>query len=363
MSGSRQKPVEAHLAEQHLGDRLSALVDGELGHDTRERVLAHLATCARCKAEADAQRALKSKFATAAPPPPSASLLARLQGLPGGGDGDAGTPAAGPFGPRTGTGGENQAPGDPGTFGMRRGFSFGYVPARPQDTGSGRTGFAEGTGFGGPGGPLGEGGFRIHPVGRPDDGRSASRGLRFAFAAAGAVSLAAVALGGVTTAIPGYPAADARGSGSNVIPARTTGGGTGATASSDSQRRRQGPLAAQGGGAPLGRTAPPTAAMTAPLVPGASDIAAGSSQDTGGRTTGPLRAGVNAVTPLIRPLDKALDLRLGKWSTAPMVPGMLSDPDPDPGPEPAPHNPMRPPASATPLVAPLAAPAPPPRTP
>ena len=31
--------------EQHLGDRLAALVDGELGHDARERVLAHLATC------------------------------------------------------------------------------------------------------------------------------------------------------------------------------------------------------------------------------------------------------------------------------------------------------------------------------
>ena len=62
-------------AEQHLGDRLAALVDGELGHDARERVLAHLATCAKCKAEADAQRRLKSVFATSAPP------LA-LRGLP-----------------------------------------------------------------------------------------------------------------------------------------------------------------------------------------------------------------------------------------------------------------------------------------
>nr|WP_210167125.1 zf-HC2 domain-containing protein [Streptomyces sp. SID4946] len=333
-----------------MGDRLSALVDGELGHDTRERVLAHLATCARCKAEADAQRALKSVFATAAPPPPSASLLARLQGLPGGGDGDADTPPGGLFGHDP----EPRAPGDPGTFGLRRGFSFGYVPARPQGSGPERTGFHEETGFGG---PFGEGGFRVHPVGRPEDGRSASRGLRFAFAAAGAVSLAAVALGGVTTAIPGYPAADARGSGSNVIPARTTG--TGATTSADAQRRRQGPLTALGGGAPLGRTAPPTAAVTAPLVPGASDIAAGQSQDTGGRTTGPLMTGVNAVTPLIRPLDKALDLQLGKWSTAPMVPGMLSDS----GPDPAPHNPIRSSASSTPSASPLAAPATPRRTP
>ena len=84
MSGTRPEPGERRLAEQHLGDRLSALVDGELGHDARERVLAHLATCAKCKAEADAQRQLKSVFAEAAPPSPSESFLARLQGLPGG---------------------------------------------------------------------------------------------------------------------------------------------------------------------------------------------------------------------------------------------------------------------------------------
>ncbi|MFE7121490.1 anti-sigma factor family protein, partial [Streptomyces sp. NPDC057654] len=75
-------------AEQHLGDRLAALVDGELGHDSRERVLAHLATCGKCKAEADAQRRLKSVFAETAPPLPSEGFLARLQSLPGGGPGD-----------------------------------------------------------------------------------------------------------------------------------------------------------------------------------------------------------------------------------------------------------------------------------
>ncbi|MFH8338553.1 zf-HC2 domain-containing protein [Streptomyces sp. AM6-12] len=357
MSGSRQKPAEAHLAEQHLGDRLSALVDGELGHDTRERVLAHLATCARCKAEADAQRALKSVFATAAPPPPSASLLARLQGLPGG-DGEPG----GLLGP----GPEPRTPGDGDAFGMRRGFSFGYVPARAQAPGPERSGFHREprlggeNGFGAPGGPLGEDGFRIHPVGRADDGRSASRGLRFAFAAAGAVSLAAVALGGVTTAIPGYPAADARGTGSNVIPARTTGtGGAGATTSADAQRRRQGPQAAQGGGAPLGRTTPPPSAVAAPLVPGAPDTAAGQIQGTGGRAVGPLMAGINAVTPLIRPLDKAMDLPLSKWSTAPMIPGMVTGT----GPQPAPRDPLRSAASAAPLASPLAAPVTPGPTP
>lgn len=150
MSGISPSPSPA---EHHLGDRLAALVDGELSHDARERVLAHLATCPKCKAEADAQRRLKTMFVESAPPPLSAGLLARLQGLPGGGpEGPSGP--SGPFGPSAGA--------DP--FG-----SFGYAPpaaaAGPQQQG-----------------------FRIHEVGR--------QRRRFAFVAAGAVSLAAIALGG-----------------------------------------------------------------------------------------------------------------------------------------------------------------------
>ena len=98
-------------AEQHLGDRLAALVDGELNHDARERVLSHLATCAKCKAEADAQRRLKSVFAQAAPPPPSEGFLARLQGLPGG--------PAGPGGDDDGSGGPLR-PRAPGRRVLRR---------------------------------------------------------------------------------------------------------------------------------------------------------------------------------------------------------------------------------------------------
>lgn len=141
---------QASSAEQHLGDRLAALVDGELNHDARERVLAHLATCAKCKAEADAQRRLKTMFVESAPPPLSAGLLARLQGLPGGGsDGPSG-----PFGPPPGT--------DPFS-------SFAYAP--PATAAAQR-----------------QQGFRIHEVNR--------QRRRFAFVAAGAVSLAAIALGG-----------------------------------------------------------------------------------------------------------------------------------------------------------------------
>jgi anti-sigma factor RsiW len=70
----------------HLGDRLSALVDGELGHDERDRVLAHLAGCDQCRAEADAQRRLKQRLRSLGDAAPSPELLTRLysMGEPGG---------------------------------------------------------------------------------------------------------------------------------------------------------------------------------------------------------------------------------------------------------------------------------------
>ncbi|TVZ82846.1 anti-sigma factor [Streptomyces sp. BK340] len=311
MSGSRPKPAPAHFAEQHLGDRLSALVDGELGHESRERVLAHLATCARCKAEADAQRRLKSVFAQAAPPPPSESFLARLQGLPGGGDTD-GDGTSAPDGGLFGRGPEA------GVFGMGRGerFEFGYVPASPAHSVAPE-----------------DRGFRIHPVGRPDADRSASRGLRFAFAAAGAVSLAALALGGVTTAIPGDMAVDARsGSGSgNVSPTRSAGTGAGA-ATPDSQRRRAvGPLLAQGSSL-LGQTSVAPTSMSAPLVPGVPAPATGQVQDAVHDLTAPVMAGAAAVSPLIRPLSEIPPFSLTSGSASPRAtgPGPLSAPVPVP---------------------------------
>jgi anti-sigma factor RsiW len=46
----------------HLGDRLSALVDGELDGAERDRAHAHLASCEQCRAEAAELRALKQKL-------------------------------------------------------------------------------------------------------------------------------------------------------------------------------------------------------------------------------------------------------------------------------------------------------------
>ncbi|HSX98514.1 MAG TPA: anti-sigma factor, partial [Streptomyces sp.] len=171
MSGSRPTP-----AEQHLGDRLSALVDGELGHEARDRVLAHLATCAKCKTEADEQRRLKNVFAEVAPPPPSESFLARLQMLPAGGDGDGRSPLSGGFGGRLG--GMADGPGLPGPSDSRDfadfgvfgsgGDSFGYVSSGPhggaltpsQGRGAlGGRGLTGGRGFGGDRGFLNGRGF------------------------------------------------------------------------------------------------------------------------------------------------------------------------------------------------------------
>ncbi|HEX6473214.1 MAG TPA: zf-HC2 domain-containing protein [Streptosporangiaceae bacterium] len=70
----------------HLGERITALVDGELGHDERDRVLAHLAACAPCRAEAEAQRRLKQRLRSLGDASPTSDLLTRLyaMGEPGG---------------------------------------------------------------------------------------------------------------------------------------------------------------------------------------------------------------------------------------------------------------------------------------
>ncbi|MEV6110601.1 anti-sigma factor [Streptomyces sp. NPDC051940] len=151
-------------AEQHLGDRLAALVDGELSHDNRDRVLAHLATCPRCKVEADALRQLKSALAVVAPPPPSDGLLARLQGLPGMDD-DA----------------------------------LDRNPFRPGGGGGGGFAMAE---------AGSSGGFRIHEIARSG---SVARGRRLAFVAAGGMAFAAFALGGAVSGVQGTPGGAAPG--------------------------------------------------------------------------------------------------------------------------------------------------------
>ncbi|RCV55844.1 zf-HC2 domain-containing protein [Marinitenerispora sediminis] len=65
----------------HLGERMSALVDGELGHAERERALSHLAACESCRFEAEMLRRLKRRLNGLGAPEPSMDFMGRLAGL------------------------------------------------------------------------------------------------------------------------------------------------------------------------------------------------------------------------------------------------------------------------------------------
>jgi hypothetical protein len=154
--------------------------------------------------------------------------------------------------------------------------------------------------------------------------------MRFAFVAAGAVSLAAIALGGVTTGTPADT--DARGgagAGSNVTPMRTQG--TGAATTPETQRRRgTGPLLAQGGQSQRNAPVAPTE-VSAPLLPGLSNPAgaAGTDEQAMHTLTTPVVAGAAVMSPLIRPLGTASPLTLISLSTTSETsfPGLLAAPD------------------------------------
>jgi anti-sigma factor RsiW len=64
-----------------LGDLLTALVDGELGHAARETALAHVAGCAACRADIEDQRQLKARLAALHTEAPSPQLTSRLLAL------------------------------------------------------------------------------------------------------------------------------------------------------------------------------------------------------------------------------------------------------------------------------------------
>ncbi|MFH8625194.1 anti-sigma factor family protein [Streptomyces vietnamensis] len=284
MSGTR--PTSPTPAEHHLGDRLAALVDGELGHDARERVLAHLATCARCKAEADAQRTLKSVFASAAPPPPSEGFLARLQGLPGG-PGEPGGPR-GPLEELLGAGGVK---------------SDGFATAAVVTPHPGTPGA----------------GFRIHEVGYRRSGTH-GRGRRFAFAAAGAVSFAAIALGG-TLPLEASVSASARGgqgAGSAVTPLRATAAGGGTAAGTGTGRGTRSGAQSVDAAEPLAAVTPATVPQGPVAATGRGTVPSGAVPPDAVRSAAAPFVAVRlrnqapqsllALSPFIRPTGPALQL-------------------------------------------------------
>jgi anti-sigma factor RsiW len=103
----------------HLGQRLSALIDGELDSEDRDRVLVHLAKCEPCRAEAVALRTLKRRMnALGSQPEDNSALTGRLLEL-------AGLAASldGGMSPWPGVSGHEQA--------MRLGSRGGWPEARP----------------------------------------------------------------------------------------------------------------------------------------------------------------------------------------------------------------------------------------
>ena len=143
---------------RHLGDRLTALIDGELDHGTRERMLGHLAQCDECRAEADAERRVKARLGAMAAPQVPVELMLGLLSL----DANRGANTSGGMPGADG----NATSGAPG--GAPAPFSFQTVPIRP------------------PAAPA---------AGRPTAGRAPVRPQRLRAAAIGAVSLAALGTG------------------------------------------------------------------------------------------------------------------------------------------------------------------------
>lgn len=67
----------------HLGERVVALVDGQLTADAVERVHVHLAGCRRCREAVEAERLMKARLASLRGPEPGVDLRERLLAMGG----------------------------------------------------------------------------------------------------------------------------------------------------------------------------------------------------------------------------------------------------------------------------------------
>ena len=65
----------------HLGDRIAALADGELGHAERDRALSHVAGCSTCHEALEEQRSVRALLSSSYAPEPAAETVAALLSL------------------------------------------------------------------------------------------------------------------------------------------------------------------------------------------------------------------------------------------------------------------------------------------
>src|ERR1700722_13860859 len=188
----------------HLGQRISALIDGELSDTERDRVLTHIAGCDECRQEAVALRALKHRMHSLGEAMVDAALTGRLMAMAMPPDGRPWT-ARPPWRPRGGSpaarmltagilastvaglgaaaffvGGGQPAPRPHGTpavdtFLVQHAIVTGDLPVTPLTGGAaGSSGTALATGSGGVAAGVSAGGMGPPgAAGRP--GRSASR--------------------------------------------------------------------------------------------------------------------------------------------------------------------------------------------
>ncbi len=183
----------------HLGDRVTDLVDGQLGPEATERAHAHLARCMPCREAVEAERLMKSRLASLPAPPPSGDLVGRLLAI-GAAVGEDRAPVGDP----------GAGPGEPGDRVVRAaqpGSASGFPDTSPaHGPGSGRAGSPAA------GRPARSRPPGARPAGRPYAGRS--RGARprqtrrrLAVAVFGALSVVGVGAAGLTLApgslIPG----------------------------------------------------------------------------------------------------------------------------------------------------------------
>jgi len=98
---------------KHLGERVTALVDGQLGHDDRDRALAHIAGCELCRADVELERQTKAALRRLPDVEPPPELVRKLLALaePGGPLPPQRRPFPGAATPAVGWGARDRRPG------------------------------------------------------------------------------------------------------------------------------------------------------------------------------------------------------------------------------------------------------------